>query len=199
MKKTKVLILYVLILAVVPLAQAQTESPYQFHEHLSGAQAFLIKYSAPDRDYEAKKSEIKIGQWREDKIIFDGMADEAPIMVSSYDYENIQESGIFFPPTPGQIKSLQFYDVPPTGKLAIYYGIDDLGVQADVHATLYVTIWVGKHKIGRLLVPYERGWKREVFFLEEAVFLKKPVVITFEITTDNPAARRFSFRPEMQD
>ena|SRR3989338_2722277 len=169
---------------------------YSFDEHLRDAQAYLITHSTPQRAYEQSKVEIKIGEWRENGIVFEGM-NEPPIMFASYLYENSKEEGIFFPPTEGKIKSLQFYNVPPSPTLVVYYGIDDLGLETGITATIYMTVWVGEHKIKRILVPFQKGWKKETIPLGVAGFLKRSFSVTFEITSDHPNVRRFSFRAAM--
>ena len=170
---------------------------YSFHENLANAQAFLIEYVKPNREYEERRREKTIGQWRDGKIVFEDFKNEAPIAVHANLYEGIEEQAIFFSPSEGKIKSIQFYEVPPASKLEVYYGIDDLGAELNLNATIYMTIRVGDRKIKRLLVPYGKGWKRAVIDLGVVSFFKMPLVVSFEITTDDPNVRRFSFRAYM--
>jgi len=190
---------YFVTIPSVPVAYADNDKQserYFFHKHLSEADAFIIQKSSPEERQEKKKKKI-FGRWEEDRFLFPELSSEPAISVEMHPYRGVDYEGIFFHPSENAIKVLQFYGVPAGSQLEIYYGIDDVGVRATERATVYFTVWMGQHKLVRIHVPNEEGIKRKVIDLGTVAFLKQPVVVTFEVTSDNIHSRRFGFYAEI--
>ncbi|MBN1688678.1 MAG: hypothetical protein JW893_06220 [Candidatus Omnitrophica bacterium] len=161
---------------------------FEFYENLSLAQATIIH---------RREGHIE-GVWKNDRFVFPKRGEQDVIRVGTGSFKGVKRRGIYCHPTQQAIKRLRFLMVPPGKKLVIQYGIDDLGVNERVTSHVYLKIWVGEHELGRIQIANEKGWFKKVYPLGVVRYLKRPVVITFEVTADNVKGRHFFFKPEIQ-
>ncbi len=168
-----------------------------FHEHLPSASVFLIKKVESQGLYEASRMEKVYAQWTQDRFVIPEQPEAEPVLVTELTYQGIPQNAIFFPPSETGTKVMQFYEVPAGSRLLLQYGIDDRGVEEKSDALIYLGVWIGNKRITRIQAPTSGGWKSDVLDLGHLAFLKRPVTVTFEITSDSPRARRFGFLASM--
>jgi len=178
-------------------SEEDREIVYSFLENLPEAEAFIVHYVHPKRKSLPATVEMKAGRWDEDHFTFPEIVGEQPIGLFAYRYEDAAEKGIFFHPSQQGIKTLRFYHVPPGSTMVLYYGIDDIGCASNDGGSVYFNIWLGQHKLKRIRVLNEKGWKKETIYLGVVPLLKRGMVVTFEVTADNTKDRRFSFNAEI--
>ena len=160
---------------------------YHFAEQLPRAESFVVEGG----------KDVLLGVWQRDRFVFSGLADYTQIKVSNNSYEGSFRKGIFFHPIQNAIRKLRFRNVVPGSKLVIYYGIDDAGTNFGEGAVSHLKIWLGRKELKKIRILNEKGWKKEELDLGVASFLKRKIVVTFEVTSDNIKERRLSFDAEI--
>lgn len=167
--------------------QGSASLVYHFMDNLPRAESFVIE----------EDKRVLTGIWQRDRFVFSGLADYAQIKVSNNSYDGSFREGIFFHPIQNAVRQLRFRDVSPGSKLVIYYGIDDAATSFAAGAVVYLKIWLGRKELKKIRILNEKGWKKEELDLGVVSFLKRGIVITFEVTSDNIKERRLSFYAEI--
>jgi len=162
-------------------------SVYRFADQLPRAESFIVE---PGKD-------VSVGVWQRDRFVFSGLADYTQIKVSNNSYEDAFRKGIFFHPIQNAVRKLRFRNVVPGSKLVIYYGIDDAGTNFADGVVIHLKVWLGRKELKKIRILNEKGWKKDVLDLGVASFLKREIVVTFEVTSDNIKERRLSFDAEI--
>lgn len=178
-------------------ADENENAKFFFHKYLAKADALILTKKAKGREQARQKGRKSVGKWKKDRFLFE-LENEAPIAVMKHEFNGELKEGIYFHPSNYGIKVLQFYQVPVGSQLVLHYGIDDQGVELDPSASAYLTVWVGEHRLERLQIPHEKGIQTKRLDLSLLPLLKRPVAVTFEITSDNAKASRFSFLAYIQ-
>ena len=216
MKPLRILWMLITMMSLIPLnswskAEPQEEdresfdveesdkdsAKFFFHEHLAKADALVLTQMAKTEESARRKGRKSVGQWKKDRFVFE-LENEAPIAVMKHEFDGHLKEVIYFHPSSFGVKVLQFYQVPVGSQLVLQYGIDDQGVGLDPSASAYLTIWVGEHRLDRIQVPHEKGLRTKKLDLSLLPFLKRPVAVTFEVTSDNAKASRLSFLAHIQ-
>ena len=165
---------------------------YRFSEHLAEAKAVIRSKS--------KKSMGVEGVWQDGRFVFEGtdaMADieKAPLDLAFPESGN----GIAVQPLDHAIRVLTFSAVPPGAKLRLTYHVDlDPAAQMAKQANyIYLDVFLGGTKLQRLHIPVERGLKKQIIDPGAASFLKRKVIVGFEIIAEKPETSRLVFDAEM--
>ncbi|HTL46910.1 MAG TPA: CPBP family glutamic-type intramembrane protease [Verrucomicrobiae bacterium] len=177
--------------AAVPLPQVPSgggELPYDISGHLPEAQVSTIEDQVV----------VTPAAWKENGFYFEKEEGDAAVALREESYNGQNQKGIFVEPVQNGIRRIRFPHVPPARTLVVQYGIADAGFEQNVKSAIYLRIWAGHHLLKRIRVLNEKGWKNEPIDLGVIAFLKKPVVLTFDVTADDATQRHFSFYAEMK-
>ncbi len=172
---------------VAEAATAKKSSAYVFADQLAKAQATNL--------YPHNKEEE--GVWKKDSLQFPSASTGKEIKIRVLTFNGQTQKGIYFQPIEAAVRRLRFFKVTPGSKMVIYYGVDDKAAAEPPTANLYLKIYLGQHELRRIQIPNDKGWKRQEIDLGIASFLKKGVVVTFELATDSPGPLPFGFWPEI--
>lgn len=164
------------------------ERSYLFAEHLSEAEAYWISDAAGVVD----------GEWKNDKFVF---PDEAPSDAEITTRQQVTaggetRAGVSLTPSPDGMYRIRFSEVHAVSSLKLRYGFENAGFSAPPKAAVYIRVWLGTHPLKRIRVFNEKSWKEESLDIGPAVFLKAPIVVTFELTSDEALDRAFNFFAE---
>lgn len=155
-----------------------------FADHLPSAEVFWISDAAG----------VVPGSWQSDHFAFsEGPKEGTPRRRIQVSPGGEEYAGISLKPSPEGIYRIRFGGVHAVSRLRIRLGLEDSENAPASKASVYLRIWLGQHAVKRIRYFNEKAWREEVIDLGPAAFLKTPLVVTFEVTSDEPLDRSFNF------
>jgi hypothetical protein len=177
----------------MPQAENGPRVLYRFSEHLADARTGL---------YIPGRGETRPGKWDGEQLIFENLSPAFAVQKAVRPFGEELRQGIGLRIIPSAVRFLSFRNVPPGSTLVVYSGVSDAGTTAagsGEPAMIYLTVWAGIHRLAKIPVSTEPGWNSVPLDLGVVSFLRKNIVVTFEMTMDDRVNRSFLFDAEILD
>ncbi len=168
--------------AVSSLKAKTGGAAYFFASHLAEVQGILT----------TDKEDLFNGVWAGDRLVFQADPPLEITVKKQITEGGSEHEGISFRPAPGTQVRLHFPEVPPSSHLTLHYGFEPSDKPSASKTAVYVKVWLGEHPLKRIRVFNEKGWKEEVLDMGPAAFLKTPIMVTFDITSDDKLDQDFN-------
>jgi len=188
MNLRKSFFLFVLSFSIaLPSVFAEPVVVYKLSKNLDKAKASIKK----------KNKEVLKGSFAQGEIIFPKLPRITSIKTRKVSGGADSRTAISLLPIAENKRRIKFTEVTPGSHVKLSYYVEPSKTAATEPATLYLSIWAGRHKLDRLVIVEEAGWHEKKYELGMVGFLLSPITLSFELTVDQPVRAYLNFDAEV--